>query len=101
MMKEMKADPILYEEAFKHVKGENYNSVSNYHSKNKKSMQEYNEDAAIMASVNHHAHGKVQQNVRVRLPTKDDPELSDRSSQEEEDLGRSKIKKNAEMRRTG
>ena len=101
MMKEMKQDPDLYEEAFKHVKGENYNSAANYHSKNKKSMQEYNEDAAIMATVNHRAHGKVQQNVRVRLPTKDEQELSDHSDQEEEDLGRSKIKKNAEMRRTG
>ena len=91
-MKEMKEDPELYAEAFKHVKGESYHSASNYHSKNKKSMEDYKRDAAIMASMNHQAHGKVQQNVRVRLPTKDQEELSDHSDQEEEDLGRSKIK---------
>jgi transposase-like protein len=60
MMKEMKEDPVLYAEAFKHVRGENYNSASNYHSKNKKSLEDYKKDAAIMASMNHQAHGKVQ-----------------------------------------
>lgn len=95
MMKVMKEDPELYSEALQNVRGEGF------HDKYKKSMTEYNKDAALMAAKNHHAHAKVAQNVRVRLPTKDQRELSDDSDQDEEDLGRSKIKKDAEMRRTG
>ena len=65
MIKEMKEDPKLFEEAMAHLKG------GGIQEKYKKSMNEYNRDAALKSAMTHAAHGAVSQNVRVRLPMKD------------------------------